>query len=226
MKPVSRSTPLTPEEVLTTAIGIVEERGLDALTMRRLASELGVTTPSVYHHVGNREHLIDLMIDKLADEMGALELEGADPGDRIISLCLSLMRRIRSRPHLLALAAYRGRIDGIFGKVQKVLADEVLASGLQGELAAFAFVAIGFSLGGFLLLEHAVPPGYQMRGLERWKDEIAARDVAMVTMLSAGIDVDSVSDYALATLVRSLVGGAAVPEVSAAAGVQRKTPSP
>jgi len=209
VKPASRTTPVTPEEVLDTAIEIVAEHGLDALTMRRLASELGVTTPSVYWHVGTREQVIDLMIEKLADDMGAVELEGVDPADRIISMCLSLMRRIRSRPHLLALAAYRGRLDGIFGKVEQVLADEVLASGLHGEQAAFAFVAIGFSLGGFLLLEHAVPPGYQMRGLERWRDEIAARDAAMVTMLSAGIDVDSVSDYALATLVRSLVGGAA-----------------
>ena len=58
-----------------------------------------------------------------------------------------------------------------------------------------------------------MPPGYQMRGLDRWRDKIAARDAAMVTMLSAGINVDSVSDYALATLVRSLVGGAAAAEV-------------
>ena len=209
VKPASRTTPVTPEEVLDTAIEIVAEHGLDALTMRRLASELGVATTSVYWHVGTHEQVIDLMIERLADDMGPVELEGADPADRIISMCLTLMHRIRSRPHLLALAAYRGRLDGIFGKVEQVLAGEVLASGLQGEQAAFAFVAIAFSLGGFLLLEHAVPPGYQMRGLERWRDEIGARDAAMVTMLSAGIHVDSVSDYALATLVRSLVGGPA-----------------
>ena len=205
VKPASRTTPVTPEEVLDTAIEIVAEHGLDALTMRRLASELGVTTPSVYWHVGTREQVIDLMIEKLADDMGAVELEGVDPADRIISMCLSLMRRIRSRPHLLALAAYRGRLDGIFGKVEQVLADEVLAAGLQGEQAAFAFVAIGFSLGGFLQLEHAVPPGYQMRALDRWKDKIAARDAVMVRAISAGVHVASVSDYALATLVRSLV---------------------
>ena len=213
VKSAPRTTPVTPEDVLKTAIRIVEEHGLGALNMRRLASDLGVTTPSVYWHVGNREQLLDLMIDKLADEMGAVQPEGADPADRIISVCLNLMRRIRSRPHLLALAAERGRLESVFVKVQEVLADEVLAGGLHGEQAAFAFVAIGFSLGGFLLLEHAVPPGYQMRGLDRWRDEIAARDAAMVTMLSAGINVDSVSDYALATLVRSLVGGAAAAEV-------------
>jgi TetR/AcrR family tetracycline transcriptional repressor len=212
VKPASRTTPVTPEEVLDTAIGIVEEHGLKALTMRRLASDLGVTTPSVYWHVGNREQLIDLMIDKLADDVGTVELVGADPAERIISVCLNLMRRVRDRPHLLALAAYRGSLDGIFGKIEKVLADEVLASGLDGEQAAFAFAAIGFSLGGFLLLEHAVPPGYQMRGLEGWREEVATRDAAMVAVLSAGIHVDSVSDYALATLVRSLVKGALAPE--------------
>jgi TetR/AcrR family tetracycline transcriptional repressor len=200
-----RSSPVTPEQVLNTAVGIIEEHGLDALTMRRLATELGVTTPSVYWHVGNRDQLIDLMIDKLADEVGAVEPEGADPAERIISVCLNLMRRIRSRPHLLALAACRGRLEGIFAKVQEVLADEVLAAGLQGEQAAFAFVAIGFSMGGFLQLEHAVPPGYQMRALDRWKDKIAAKDAVMVKTISAGVHVAAVSDYALATLVRSLV---------------------
>ena len=217
-KPTSRTTPVTPDEVLDTAIGIVEAQGLDALTMRHLASELGVTTPSVYWHVGNREQLIDLMIDRLADGMGSVQIDGTEPADRIVSVCLGLMHRIRSRPHLLALAAQRGRLEGMFGRVQKVLADEVLASGLEGEQAAFAFIAIGFSLGGFLLLEHAVPPGYKMRGLEGWGDEIAARDAEMVEMLSAGVHVDSISDYALTTLVRSLVGKAGGPSGSIQAG--------
>jgi hypothetical protein len=70
----------------------------------------------------------------------------------------------------------------------------VLAAGLQGEQAAFAFVAIGFSLGGLLELEHAVPPGYQMQALDRWKDKIAARDGVMVKTISAGVHVVSVSD--------------------------------
>ena len=39
----------------------------------------------------------------------------------------------------------------------------------------------------------------------RWKDKIAGRDAVMVRAISAGVHVASVSDYALATLVRSLV---------------------
>jgi AcrR family transcriptional regulator len=53
------------DEVLTAALALVDERGLDALTMRALAERLGVTPMAVYRHVANKEALLDALVDRL-----------------------------------------------------------------------------------------------------------------------------------------------------------------
>ncbi|NNC75792.1 MAG: TetR family transcriptional regulator, partial [Acidimicrobiia bacterium] len=55
--------PLSKDRVLTAAIGLADQQGLDALTMRNLASELGVEAMSLYYHVANKEALLDGVVD-------------------------------------------------------------------------------------------------------------------------------------------------------------------
>jgi AcrR family transcriptional regulator len=54
--------------IAATAVRIADAEGLDALTMRRVASELGMATMSLYNYVPAREHLTQLIIDRLAGE--------------------------------------------------------------------------------------------------------------------------------------------------------------
>ena len=46
------------KEILTAAIGIVSAEGCDALTMRRVAEELGMRAPSLYKHLRDKDELI------------------------------------------------------------------------------------------------------------------------------------------------------------------------
>ena len=62
-------TSLTREEVLVAAGSLVRRHGPAALTMRRLAAELGTAVTSIYWHVGNRESLLDALVR--ADRRGA-----------------------------------------------------------------------------------------------------------------------------------------------------------
>lgn len=50
---------LTREEVLTAAVKVVDEEGLEALSMRRLGQALGVEAMSLYRHVANKDDLLD-----------------------------------------------------------------------------------------------------------------------------------------------------------------------
>jgi len=58
-----RTTPLTREQIFTTALGLIDAEGTDALSMRRLARELGVEAMSLYHHVANKEAVLDGVVD-------------------------------------------------------------------------------------------------------------------------------------------------------------------
>lgn len=52
---------VTRDDVIQTAIQLLQEVGLDALTLRRLATELGISAPTLYWHVKDKRELLDLM---------------------------------------------------------------------------------------------------------------------------------------------------------------------
>jgi AcrR family transcriptional regulator len=54
---------LTRARIVDTALELMDEHGVDWLTMRRLAEHLGVTAPTLYWHIRNRSELIDAAID-------------------------------------------------------------------------------------------------------------------------------------------------------------------
>ncbi|MHA6696140.1 TetR/AcrR family transcriptional regulator C-terminal domain-containing protein [Homoserinimonas sp. A520] len=64
MPPGTRPT-LTPGSIIVTALELVETVGLDQLTTRRLALELGVKSPALYWHFANKQALLDGMGDAL-----------------------------------------------------------------------------------------------------------------------------------------------------------------
>lgn len=63
--------PLSRERIVQAALDLVDTEGLDALTMRRLADELGSGPMSLYHHVSDREDLIDGVAELLASTIRA-----------------------------------------------------------------------------------------------------------------------------------------------------------
>jgi len=61
--------PLSRERVLRAAVGLADEHGLRALTMRRLAEELGAEAMSLYYHVAKKEDVLDGIVDVVAAEI-------------------------------------------------------------------------------------------------------------------------------------------------------------
>ncbi|WP_435738162.1 TetR/AcrR family transcriptional regulator C-terminal domain-containing protein [Cellulosimicrobium sp. PMB13] len=64
-----RKPRLTLDDVVRAGIGVAQEGGLDALSMRRVATELGVGAMSLYTYVPGRTELVDLMIDRAYGEL-------------------------------------------------------------------------------------------------------------------------------------------------------------
>ena len=60
---------LTQASILATAVAMVDDGGLKALSMRNLARELGYEVMSLYNHVANKDQLLALMVDHVAGEI-------------------------------------------------------------------------------------------------------------------------------------------------------------
>ena len=64
----ARAPPLTREQIVDAALVLLERDGLQGLSMRRLAQELGSGAASLYWHVGDKEELLSLLLDRIVGE--------------------------------------------------------------------------------------------------------------------------------------------------------------
>lgn len=109
MVPRKANTPtLTREQIVAAAITIVDREGLPALTMRRLAAELGVGPMSLYYHVPDKSALYDLILEAV---MGAMDFSGDDTDmgaeERLVRLGYALRDALLAHPHAVPIALSR-----------------------------------------------------------------------------------------------------------------------
>src|ERR1700679_3845351 len=78
---VGRPPVTSRAEVLEAALRIVDEQGLERLTMRRLGAELGVDPMTVYHHVPDKAALFDGLVELVYSEVSSPARTGDWPDD-------------------------------------------------------------------------------------------------------------------------------------------------
>jgi AcrR family transcriptional regulator len=61
--------PLSKERVLGAAVALADAQGVEGLSMRKLAQELGVVPMALYKHVANKDELLDAMVDVVVGEI-------------------------------------------------------------------------------------------------------------------------------------------------------------
>jgi AcrR family transcriptional regulator len=199
-------TALTREEVLEAAAALVKQYGPDALTMRRLAAELGTAVTSIYWHVGNRESLLDALVERTVADLSAITPRGRTPAARIVSVARALRRDLRERPHLVAMVHERGLTERMFLPAQRALAHEVHAAGLRGARAAEAVRAVQVQVVGHVLVERnrERAPVQSPGEVELWQSETTdPPDPALSRALAAPVDPERL----FTTSVRALVDG-------------------
>jgi len=120
-------TPLTKERLFRTALELVDREGLDALTMRRLGSELGVEAMSIYYHVPNKAAVLDGVAELALEELRLGYAEGDDWIEALKDGFRLARRILRSHPNLIPMLAVSPAAD----RGSRELAERVL--GLMGQ---------------------------------------------------------------------------------------------
>ena len=76
---VANGAPVNQERTLSVALAVADSEGIEAVTMRRLARELGVEAASLYHHVRGKAEILDGLVEAVA---GRIELPDPSPNWR------------------------------------------------------------------------------------------------------------------------------------------------
>ena len=168
----ARRAGLDRDDMIEAALAIVEEHGPSALTMRKLAAELEVSTTTIYWHVGGRDELVTALIRRLAERLAEREVEGDTPGERVLSAARCVWDSALEHRHVTALAHQVGAVSLLELPLEIALVRELEAAGLRGPAARDALQAILMCVAGFLVValrpDGAVPPEYRSQAL--WAD--------------------------------------------------------
>jgi AcrR family transcriptional regulator len=65
----ANKAPVNRERTLEVALTVADSEGIEAVTMRRIARELGVEAASLYHHVSGKDQILDGLVDVVAAEI-------------------------------------------------------------------------------------------------------------------------------------------------------------
>ena len=152
----TKREPLTRERLFSAAISVADTGGIAALTIRSVAAELGVKPMSLYHHVANKEAIIDGIIDVV---FGEIDLPPEDAGWRSALSHRAHSARAVLRRHPWATPFMESRSHP--GPATLRHHDAVLATLRRGgfpiELAGHAYSLLDCYIYGFALEEAALP---------------------------------------------------------------------
>ncbi|MFF1505675.1 TetR/AcrR family transcriptional regulator [Streptomyces sp. NPDC058316] len=100
-KALGRPPRISREEVVETARRIVDTEGVDRLTMRRLATEIGSTPMALYHHVRNKDELLVLLLDDYAARTLHRPELPAQPRERIVVTAATIHKALAACPWIV-----------------------------------------------------------------------------------------------------------------------------
>jgi AcrR family transcriptional regulator len=155
-KPRARRAPVTRERALAAAVALADADGLEALTMRRLARELGIEAMSLYHHLASKDEILDGMVELVFGEI-ELPPEDADWTAAMRRRGTSLRAALTRHPWAISIMESRtspgpntiGHLNAMIGSCRK--------AGFSIVMAAHAVSLIDSYIYGFVLQEVNLP---------------------------------------------------------------------
>lgn len=169
-------TPLNRQIILRTAVDVADNRGLGQVTMRKLASRLGVEAMSLYHHVNNKDDLLDGMVDLVFGEID-LPVPG-DEWQSAMDRRAHSVRTVLTRHHwALGLVESRTNPGPVALRHHDAMLGTLRTAGFTVAQAAHAYAVLDSFIYGFVLQELSMP----FRGSE----ETATVAKSIVSRISA-----------------------------------------
>ncbi|MFD9469744.1 TetR/AcrR family transcriptional regulator [Streptomyces goshikiensis] len=151
-KSPGRPPRISREEVIGTARRIVTEEGVDRLTMRRLAAEVGSTPMALYHHVRNKEELLVLLLDDYAARALRRPEPAAHPRERIVAAAAAIHEALAACPWIVEVLTADDLMSASALWFVEQIVDGLVECGLSPERAVHGYRAIWYYTAGEIVV--------------------------------------------------------------------------
>ena len=155
---------LDAEEIITAAVEIFRESGLDAVSMRRVSSRLGVSPVPLYSRVGNKQALVEAIADRLLRDVAPALDDGEGWADYTVRWARALRGRLRlARDSRLIVTPDRAA----YVEASRPLIEVMRRDGMPADAAVQACRLVMWATVGFGAVESGVEPPTRRRGPTR-----------------------------------------------------------
>lgn len=152
-----RRTPLTRERILEAALRFVDAQGLQALSMRKLAADLGVEAMSLYNHIENKEDILRGITDLLFAGVEVPDDDGGDWVQRTRRLAHAVRQALSDHPNVVPLVISRPVRTPAFLRMMDSAVGNFRAAGFDDDMAHHAWHTVSAHVVGYVLQEIATP---------------------------------------------------------------------
>ena len=153
---VGASTPLSKERVLSHALALADDEGIEALTMRGLGRALDAGAMSLYHHVRDKEELLDGMVDLVFAEIHLPE-RGGDWRAEMRARAMSARDVLSRHPWAIALMESRTTPGPANLRHREAVTASLRKAGFSVRMATHASWLLDSYIYGFALQEVNLP---------------------------------------------------------------------
>jgi AcrR family transcriptional regulator len=148
--------PLTRERALQAAVAQADTDGIESVTMRKLAQELGVEAMSLYYHVANKDDILDGMVDVAFGEI-QLPSPDADWRTAMHDRAVSVRQTLTRHPWALGIMESRTSPGPALLTHHNAVLGCLRQAGFSIQLAAHAFSLMDSYIYGFVLQDTNLP---------------------------------------------------------------------
>ena len=151
-----RRTPLSRDRVMRAALALVDDGGMEALTMRRLGQSLGVEAMALYRHVTNKDEIVDGLVDLVFEEIG---VPADDVGWKAAMRrrAISLREVLTRHPWAVGLLESRPNPGRANLRHHDAIIGNLRAAGFDMAMAAHAYALLDSYIYGFAMTHMALP---------------------------------------------------------------------
>jgi AcrR family transcriptional regulator len=198
-----RRDPISRDAIVTAAVQLLDREGLAALSMRKLADELGAGAASLYWHVGSKDGLLDLVMDEVIGEAKVPDPDPAHWQDQLKQVARDQRAAILRHPWIVRVSIGRIPMGPHALRYSERILAILRAGGLPPRQAVQGYLLLIATINGFTIDEtgvddsasaHLTDRETRQQAADQARDYIASLPATQFPYMTALADEFAIAD--------------------------------